>query len=283
MSNSEEKYIGSVRFFKHVILSVVALSVIVPLCACCVLLAFNFRLSKQYRNTEAEVRAYVEELSNVNRQLEESKAQLETRTEAQAAVAKNSSLNNWKVILVNEENALEQGFSIELKKVAGDQQVDARAAEELTAMLDAMTEAGMNPVISAGYRTFQEQDKLFDETVAAKVKSGMTYEEAFYAAKALVDLPGSSEHQTGLAVDIVSADHEKTDAKFAETAEGKWLAEHCQEYGFIVRYPEGKEEITGKEYESWHFRYVGKEAASYIVENDITLEEFVYILNSKQK
>lgn len=280
MSNSEEKYIGSVRFFKHMILSIVALSVIIPVCACCVLLFFNFRLNKQYQYTEAEVRAYVEELSNVNRQLEESKAELENKTsEIQGLVDSSNTTNSWKLVLVSQASPMQQGFSTELEEVGDGQKVDARIVGELNAMLEAMAAEGLEPVISSAYRTFQEQDKLFDETVSKKVNGGMVYEEAFYESKSLIELPGNSEHQTGLAVDIVSASYETMDEKQADTKEAKWLAEHCEEYGFILRYPEGKESFTGKEAESWHFRYVGKEAASYIMENGMTLEEFVYNLN----
>lgn len=279
MSNSEEKYIGSVRFFKHVILSTVALSIVIPICACCVLLFFNFRLNKQYQRTEAEVRAYVEELSNVNKQLEESKAQLDDKaTELQTLTDSSTTTDSWKLILVSEKNPMQQGFTVDLEEVEG-QKVDTRAAEELRAMLEAMTAAGLEPVLASGYRTFQEQDKLFDEYVSGKVKEGLSYEDAFYAAKLSADLPGTSEHQTGLAVDIVAASYTTQDAEQANTEEAKWLAEHCEEYGFILRYPETKESVTGKNYESWHYRYVGKEAASYIMENGMTLEEFVYNLN----
>lgn len=282
MSNSEEKYIGSVRFFKHVILSTVALAVIIPVCACCVLLFFNLRINKQYQSTEAEVREYVQALADVNAQLDQSKAELENKSAEITTMVKNSTtVSSWKLLLVNEENPLQQGFSVELEEVTEGQKVDARLSGELNAMLEAMTAAGLKPVLNSAYHTFEEQDQLFDKYVSEKVSDGLTYEEAFYKAKAVIELPGTSEHQTGLAVDIVSEDYETKDEEQADTKEAQWLAEHCEEYGFILRYPEGKEGITGKEYEAWHFRYVGKEAASYIMENEMTLEEFVYNLNKE--
>lgn len=280
MSNSEEKYIGSVRFFKHVILSVVALSIIVPVCACCVLLFFNLRINKQYQKTEAEVREYVQALADVNAQLTESQAQLENKTTEIQTMVKDSKTNSWKLILVNETNPLEEGFTVDLEEVA-EQQVDARISGELNAMLEAMQQEGLKPVLSAAYRTFEEQDELFDSTVAKKVNDGFTYEEAFYDTKASVEMQGNSEHQTGLAVDIVSDGYQVKDEQQADTKEAAWLAEHCEEYGFVLRYPEGKESITGKSYEPWHFRYVGREAASYIMENGMTLEEFLYNLNKE--
>lgn len=278
-STRKEKYIGSVRFFKHVILSTVALMIIVPLCGCCVLLYFNFRINKEYKATEAEVRQYVEELAEVNEQLEESRAQLESKASEIKTLVKNSSTNSWKLVLVNEENPLQQGFSVDLGEVGEGQQVDARIVGELNAMLEAMAAEGLEPVISSSYRDFQKQDELFDTFIAEKVSDGWTYEDAFYKAKVSVEMQGSSEHQTGLAVDIVSAGYQTMDEGQAETKEAVWLAEHCEEYGFILRYPQGKESMTGKDYESWHFRYVGKEAASYIMENGITLEEFIHNLN----
>ena len=90
-----------------------------------------------------------------------------------------------------------------------------------------------------------------------------------------VALPGPGEHATGLALDIVSGDYQNLDEKQANTKENKWLQEHCAEYGFILRYPSGKEDVTGRNYEAWHFRYVGTEAAQEIVKQGITLEEYV--------
>ena len=87
--------------------------------------------------------------------------------------------------------------------------------------------------------------------------------------------PGYSEHSTGLAFDIVALSYQMLNEKQEKTEENKWLQEHCAEYGFILRYPKGKEEITGISYESWHFRYVGTEISKYIMENGLTLEEFL--------
>ena len=93
----------------------------------------------------------------------------------------------------------------------------------------------------------------------------------------LVAYPGSSDHQTGLGVDVLNYEWTLKDGmneKFAQTREAQWMAEHCHEYGFIIRYMEDKEDITGIKYEPWHLRYVGVEAATYIMENHLSLEEF---------
>ena len=102
-----------------------------------------------------------------------------------------------------------------------------------------------------------------------------SYTEAHWQTKLNLALVGTSEHHTGLAVDLVGTDYQTLDEKQADTPEAKWLAEHAYEYGFILRYPEGKENITGIIYESWHFRYVGKEAAAEIMGQEICLEEYL--------
>lgn len=275
---SEERYIGSVRFYKHLILSTVALMIVLPFIGCCILLFFNIRINKQYTETQTEVQQYVEELLEVNEQLEESRAQLESKAIEIKALEAESSTSSWTLVLVSERNPLQNGFKVDLADVSEGVQVDARIVGDLNAMLEAMAAEGLSPVITSAYRDYQTQDQLFDTFVSEKVSDGWTYEDAFYKAKVSVELQGTSEHQTGLAVDIVSDDYQSMDEGQADTEEAKWLAEHCEEYGFILRYPEGKENITGKDFESWHFRYVGKEVASYIMENGITLEEFVYNL-----
>ena len=99
--------------------------------------------------------------------------------------------------------------------------------------------------------------------------------DAYKTTAQAVTVPGASEHQIGLALDIICDSYSTLDAGFGDTEAGQWLAEHSCEYGFILRYPEGKEYITSIEYEPWHFRYVGKEAATQITKEEITLEEFV--------
>ena len=98
--------------------------------------------------------------------------------------------------------------------------------------------------------------------------------EAYILASQAVTVPGASEHQAGLAFDIISNDYVTLDEGFAETNAGQWLSENSCKYGFILRYPKGKEDITGIEFEPWHFRYVGREAAEIINKEGITLEEF---------
>lgn len=141
------------------------------------------------------------------------------------------------------------------------------AAKAMEKMFAAAKKDGMNLYAQSGYRSYERQESLF---TAYAEKDG---EDAAnkYSAR-----PGQSEHQTGLTMDVTSPDIQfDINENFADTKEGKWLAEHCDEYGFIIRYPKGKEDITKYEYEAWHVRYVGKKAAKQIMESNSTLEEYL--------
>ncbi len=121
-----------------------------------------------------------------------------------------------------------------------------------------------------------------DNSIAKFVRGGMSYKDAFFKTKEEIALTGASEHHTGLAVDIVGKNHQGLDKSQASTKEAIWLNEHAAEYGFILRFPQDKVEITGISYESWHFRYVGEEAAKFMKENNLCLEEFVELAKAQQ-
>ena len=146
-------------------------------------------------------------------------------------------------------------------------------------MLEDGKKLGLRFVVCSSYRSTELQHKLFEEDLTARMNKGMSYEEAYAATAAYTMPPGHSEHCTGLAMDIVSYYHQQLDTAQENTAETRWLQAHCWEYGFILRYPADKTNITGIAYESWHYRYVGKEVAKYITENNLTLEEY-HALNS---
>ncbi len=147
---------------------------------------------------------------------------------------------------------------IEIKKEAYD------AFKELFEDAEAQ---GYTLAICSGYRSYEYQQELFENALATQSEAEAHMFSAY---------PGRSEHHTGLAIDITSPSMEwSLSQDFADYAEGQWLDEHCQDYGFILRYPEGKEDITGYNYEPWHFRYVGKEAAKEIMSRGITFEEYL--------
>lgn len=183
---------------------------------------------------------------------------------------------DWRLTLVNEDNPLSEDFEPETAEADGGYLFDIRAVEPLRALLQAGREAGLDLVVTSGWRSWAYQEQLFEDKVErVMAETGLERAEAEEIAADEVARPGKSEHQLGLAVDIISNAHPDLDEGWAETEEAKWLREHCAEYGFILRYPPDKSDITGIVWEPWHFRYVGEEAAVYIMENDLCLEEYL--------
>ena len=147
---------------------------------------------------------------------------------------------------------------------AGSQQVREVAYTAFLDMWNAAEEEGYYLMINSSYRSYADQETVYNNY---KNSSGERYADSIAAR------PGSSEHQTGLAIDVFSRTNTNRNT-FTDSAEAIWLAENSYKFGFILRYPEDKVDITGYSYESWHFRYVGEDIATYIYENDITLEEY---------
>ena len=286
----EERYIGSVRFYKHVILSVVGLLILIPTTLCIVLATWNMKLNAKYMETAQMLVTIEAELSELYQQVQAvevrenytetmvSSAQKTVEPQTEAAIP-NVSKDDWNLILVNENSPIPATYEPMLEKIEGGKLVDTRIVASLTEMFGAMRAEGLDPMVCSGYRTIEKQHNLFEEDIQAQVRAGKTYDQAFYKAKEYTALPGASEHHTGLAVDIVGRSHQNLNLAQAKTREALWLAEHSAEYGFILRYPADKTEETGIAYESWHFRYVGEEAAKYMKENGLVLEEFVELLN----
>lgn len=191
--------------------------------------------------------------------------------------------DDWKYVLVNERMPLSRDFVPQVEKTYDGQSVDRRIRASLEQMIDDAKEDGMQLMICSSYRDIKKQDSLVDKSIAKWMKKGMGYTEAFYKTKEQIALTGYSEHHTGLAVDIVGKSHQSLDAAQADTKEAKWLNEHAYEYGFVLRYPADKEKETMISFESWHYRYVGKEAAAYMKENNLCLEEFVALLQEQNK
>jgi len=219
------------------------------------------------------------------------------RTHAEAASTDNDKINNnsgeteepsseivdkpkeipWYLVLVNKDNPITDGYVPKLAYVDGrTHQVDERIVDALSSMLKDCRKNGLDPLICSSYRTNETQVSLFESMVKRYKNQGMSNKEAVNAAKIIVAYPGTSEHQLGLAVDIVSTKYQLLDEKQEQTKVYQWLKKHCAEYGFIVRYPDGKTDITGIIYEPWHFRYVGVEVAKEIMSKGITLEEYLH-------
>ena len=180
----------------------------------------------------------------------------------------------WYLCLVNDDYEVPKDCKPELESVEG-KQVDERIADSLKEMLSEARKAGMSCRICSAFRTPEKQKSLVDADVKKYKARGYDDAKALEMTYLGVAPVNHSEHQTGLAVDIISTSHPVLDAAHAATKEAKWLKEHCMEYGFIVRYTEEKMEITHRKAESWHFRYVGVSAARYIMENNLSLEEYI--------
>jgi len=182
-------------------------------------------------------------------------------------------LTSWELILVNADNRLESNWTPPTVITVSDSQcpIDSRIEEPLMAMAQACKDEGLSIYLSSGYRSYSEQAANFTRVCNNNGVSDGKDAQGYY-----ITMPaGGSEHQTGLAVDITDRYYEIKDSSIENTDTFKWLKEHCTEYGFILRFPSDKKEITGVMYEPFHFRYVGVEAAKYITENNLCLEEFV--------
>ena len=183
--------------------------------------------------------------------------------------------------LVNAGNPLPEGFTVETVDIRGyeNRPFDKRAAADLEAMLADAEAAGCKLYLVSGYRSVERQTALFKRKTNSFMAEGFSREEAEKQAAMWVARPGTSEHNTGLAADIVSADwyskHSDLTADFEDTPEFEWLYAHCADYGFILRYAEDKEDITGFVAEAWHFRYVGTEHSLIMRDENLCLEEYI--------
>lgn len=179
--------------------------------------------------------------------------------------------SEWNLILVNAEHSVPSSWDIDLVGLRGGEQVDRRIIDPLQSMFDACRADGLLPIVYSGYRTQETQQSIYDRNLLGNIANGYSPEEAEALTRQWVAVPGTSEHQLGLAVDIDSEDPDEC----SDEAVWAWLLAHCAEYGFILRYPADKTDVTGIGYEPWHFRYVGKEAAQAIMSEGIVLEEYL--------
>ena len=181
----------------------------------------------------------------------------------------------WNLLLVNDWNPLPAGYDsdVTFSTVSGGKQVDSRIIDAVNRMLN--DAAAYDLAVVSAYRPKEEQDILYWRKVKQYTDKGYSDLEAQKVGGTIVKRPGFSEHNCGLAMDVGGSGDYTLEQTFANTPAYAWLIEHCADYGFILRFPEGKEDITGVIYEPWHYRYVGEEAARYIMDNDLCLEEYL--------
>ena len=173
------------------------------------------------------------------------------------------------ILLTNRWNPVPEDYVVKLASIEG-YQFDSAGRDALQQMMNDCRAAGYLCEINNTYRSKATQQRMWDKSVQKYIAAGMTAEQAAEETGKDTALPGHSEHQTGLAVDITGG-HEMYN----------WLAEHCWDYGFILRYPENKAELTGIIYEPWHFRYVGTELSLELKELGICLEEYMEQITPK--
>lgn len=182
---------------------------------------------------------------------------------------------DWELTLVNSKNKLPEDYKITLKSIDEYRQFDSRAIIYLKDMINTMRSQGITNIwVQSSYRSIEEQRKVFNDQVEKYKSQGKTKEEAERLTEKVINRPGYSEHNLGLAVDFNYINNE-----FEDTKAFKWLKENAEDYGFIFRYPKEKESITKVTYEPWHWRYVGKENAKEMNKLGLCLEEYIEYLN----
>ena len=189
----------------------------------------------------------------------------------------------WYLVLVNPWHPLPEDYQFELTTVTGKYKIDSRCADALGQFLADCKAAGHTPYICSAYRTWDDQVYLFDKKVKSFTSKGYSEEEAKILAAKETAVPGTSEHQLGLAVDILCQSRPWLDEGQAKTATQQWLMANCHKYGFILRYPKGTTPITGIIYEPWHYRYVGVEIATEIMTKGITFEEYLGLIGAPEE
>lgn len=184
-------------------------------------------------------------------------------------------LDQWNLVLVNAQNPLPADFTVETGMLVNSLLVDARILEDINTMMADARAQGIELIVCSAYRDVAYQTTLFNNKISELMQSGLTQQEAEAKAGTIVAVPGTSEHNSGLAVDLVTPAYQVLDEGYAETDAAKWLAAHAPEYGFILRYPKGMEAITGIIFEPWHYRYVGREYAREITDSGLCLEQWI--------
>ena len=185
---------------------------------------------------------------------------------------------DWNLVLINPAHAIEKELEMTFDEVQG-YKFDSRIAGRVRELIAAAKEDGYSLAIVSGYRTMDRSRVLYANKIAEYQAMGYDEATARVEAAKWVAPPGTSEHHSGLAMDIVSGDYYTKYSDLVEEFENEpeavWLRENCARFGFILRFPKDKVEVTGINYEPWHFRYVGEEYAAAIMEQGLCLEEYL--------
>ena len=195
---------------------------------------------------------------------------------------KEAILNGY-LSLMNREYILEGELELDLADIGNGHELESEAAEAITRMVKDARQEGLYINVTSSYRTYNYQVSLFQNKIRRLENSGYTHTNAVKEAGTVVAVPGTSEHQLGLSVDFVTNRYKSLDEGIRSTKEYKWVEQHAWEYGYVIRYPSDKSDITGIISEPWHLRYVGIPAAKLISEQDLCLEEFLGVAYDGQR
>ena len=208
----------------------------------------------------------------------ENGAQQSTLTAAQAQAI----LDDPRMILVSRTHPITEDYPVETKEcgsaTAINKTLQTEAADAFLSMQAAAAKDGVDVRMQSGYRSVSYQKKLYDNKTQYYRDKGLSEAAAREKAAVIVNPPGCSEHNCGLAADLNSPEHTTLDTGFADTAAFRWLCENAEQYGFILRYPKEAESVTGITYEPWHWRYVGAENAALLNQSGLCLEDAVAVL-----
>ncbi len=218
---------------------------------------------------------FIEGNRSANSELTFDKKQSEEKLTSPAPKKKEEETDKWNLLLVNKSKPVPDNFKVNLTQLKNGHAIDKRAYSDLQKMMDDARAEGLSPLICSSYRAKEKQISLYNVKVKKYKEQGYSEEKAKAEAAKWIAIPGTSEHQTGLALDIVATSYQMLDEQQEKTSEQIWLMKNSYKYGFILRYPKDKSEVTGISYEPWHYRYVGKEAAAEITKKGISLEEYL--------
>ena len=234
-------------------------------------IVYKYITYKKEVQASLEASVNIEELYNTTNREEANIKEEENKKEKDIE----SNTFDWELLLVNKNHKIPENYSMELEELELTHRADKRIVEPLKQMLADARKEGLSPIICSSYRTNDKQKQLYNSKTMEYRREGYSLEEAEEMASYWVAIPGTGEHETGLAVDIVSENYQMLDEGQEKTQEQKWLIDNSYKYGFVLRYPTNKKEITMINYEPWHYRYVGIENATYMKEHDMCLEEYI--------
>lgn len=261
------------KFIRGIIVIIIALAIIIGMLWAIIygiISLFTKKEDKQTKDNSSQIENILQTENNI---------QTSQVTQVSSNVTNSSVLDEWNLKLVNKDNSVSRDYVPELEEIDDGIKFDKRAISYLKDMINAMYKEKITKVwVQSAYRSYEKQEQLFNNKVKYYKDQGKEQEEAEELAQKLVQRPEMSEHNLGLAADFNTVTND-----FENTKAFTWLQSNAQDYGFILRYPKDKQDITGISYESWHWRYVGVEHAKAMKEKGYCLEEYIEYLKGVQE